>query len=290
MNYKIPIYFVFLAAVWGASFMFMRVGAPELGAYAFSGLRVGIAGLILSPILLKPSCFKEYKEHWLKLSLIGILNTGIPFMLFTLATYHLTAGVTSVINASVPVMTGVISHFFFKYYLSKQQFLGLIIGILGVALLMLDGLQGGGSIWAFISALGACLCYAMSSNLAKRYLFAISPMTIAASGLLASGIVMLPIVILFFPQTTISWTAWSSVFAIAVLSTAIAMIVFYQLIQLLDPTKTAMVTLFIPIFGIFWGVLLLDEKVSLQMLLGTVIILLGTALTIFRRKSINLKS
>lgn len=281
---KTPIYFIFLAAVWGASFMFMRVGTPELGAYAFSGLRVGIAGLILLPILLKPKHLKEYKKYWLKLSLVGILNTGIPFMLFTVATYQLSAGISSVINASVPMMTGVIAHFFFKDYLSKQQFLGLIIGILGVVLLMFDGLQAGGSIWAFIAALSACVCYALSSNLAKRYFSGISPMTIASSGLLASGIVMLPIVIGTFPQNTISWTAWGSVFAIAVLSTAIAMIVYYQLIQLLGPTKTSMLTLFIPLFGIFWGVLLLGESVSSWMFLGTVVILLGTGLTIFNRK------
>ncbi len=265
--------------------MFMRVGAPEFGAYAFNGLRVGIAGLILLPVLLQAKRLEEYKVNWLKLSLIGILNTGIPFMLFTLATYQLSAGTTSVINACVPVMTGVVSHFFFKYYLSKQQFLGLVIGVLGVILLMFDELQGGGSLSAFMAALGACLCYAISSNLAKRYLSDINPITTAASGLLASGVVMLPVVIISFPQTTISWTAWGSVVAIAVLSTAVAMIIFYQLIQLIGPTKTVTVTLFIPLFGIFWGVLLLDETVSSQMFLGTVVILSGTALTILHRKS-----
>ncbi len=263
--------------------MFMRVGAPEFGAYAFNGLRVGIAGLILLPLLCTPNRLKEYRANWLKLSLIGVLSTGMPFMLFTLATYQLTAATTSVINACVPVMTAIVSHFFFKYYLSKQQFSGLLIGVLGVTLLMFDGVQSGGSWWAFAAALGACFCYAVGSNLAKRYLSGIRPMTTAASGLLTSGVVMLPMVVISFPQTAVSWTAWGSVLAIAVLSTAVAMIVFYQLIQLVGPTKTVTVALLIPLFGIFWGVLLLDEQVSSQMLLGTAVILLGTALTIVHR-------
>lgn len=284
MNYKIIAYFFFLAAVWGASFMFMRVGVPEFGAYAFGGLRVGIAGLLLSPLLLNPKRFAEYKANWLRLSAVGVLSTAAPFMLFSFAAYQVSAGVLSVINASVPMMTGMIAHFFFKDYLSKRQFLGLIVGVCGVALLMSDGLQSGGSLWAFAAALGACLCYAVGSNLAKRYLSGISPMTTAASGLLASGVVTLPVVICFFPKTAVSWTAWGSVLAIAVLSTAIAMIAFYQLIQVAGPTKTVTVTLLIPLFGIFWGVLLLGETLSQDMVLGTMVILLGTALTILQRR------
>lgn len=283
MNLKITIFFIFLAAVWGASFMFMRVGVPEFGAYAFGGLRVGIAGLVLLPLLLKPKRFAEYKANWLKLSAIGVLSTATPFMLFSFAAYQISAGVLSVINASVPVMTGLIAHFFFQDYLSRQQFIGLIVGVAGVVLLVSDGLQGESQTWwAFAAALGACLCYALSSNLAKRYLSDISPMTTASSGLLASGVVMLPILIWHFPQTTVSPLAWGAAISIAVLSTAVAMIIFYYILQTAGPTKTVTVTLFIPLFGIFWGVLLLGETVSSNMLLGTVVILSGTALTIFR--------
>lgn len=284
MNLKITIYFIFLAAVWGASFMFMRVGVPEFGAYAFGGLRVGIAGLVLLPLLLKPTRLQEYKANWLKLSLIGVISTGAPFMLFSFAAYQINAGTLSVINAAVPVITGVIAHCFFRDYLSKQQFVGLIVGVLGVALLVSDGLDSGsGSLWAFAAALGACLCYAVSSNLAKRYLAGISPMTTASSGLLASGFVTLPLVIYHFPTASVSWAAWGAVIAIAVISTAAAMIIFYVVLQSIGPTKTVTVTLLIPLFGIFWGATLLGEQVSADMLLGTIVILSGTALTIFRR-------
>lgn len=293
MSYRIIIYFIFLAAIWGASFMFMRIGVPEFGADVFGGLRVGIAGLVLLPLLLRPKRLTEYKNNWLKLSLIGILSTGIPFMLFSFAAYQINAGVLSVINASVPVMTGLIAHFCFKDHLSKQQFLGLVIGIAGVVLLVSDGLQSSATLspintlWAFIAALGACLCYALGSNLAKHHLSGISPMTTAASGLVASGLVGLPLVIAFFPSTPVSVLAWAAAISIAVLSTSVAMIIFYHLIQLIGPTKTVTVTLLIPLFGIFWGVLLLGENVSQNMLLGTMVILSGTALTIFKRPTFH---
>lgn len=284
-SYLIPVYFVFLAAVWGASFMFMRVGVPEFGAYAFGGLRVGIAGLVLLPLLLKPKRWTEFKANWLKLSVIGIISAALPFTLFAYAAKDLNAGVSSVINASVPMMTGFIAHTFFRDYITKRQFIGLMIGVIGVSLLMFDGLrQGIGDTVPFLAALVACLCYAVGSNLNKRYLSQISPLTIAASGLVASGIATLPLTIATFPTHAISWQAWGAAIAIAVLATAVAMILFYDLIKTLGPTKTVTVTLLIPVFGIFWGMLLLGEQLTPMMFVGTAIILSGTALTIFAKK------
>lgn len=265
--------------------MFMRVGVPEFGAYAFGGLRVGIAGLVLLPLLLRAKNRIEFQQNWLRLSLIGLISTGIPFTLYAFAAHSLNAGVSSVINASVPVMTGAIAHFYLQDRLTSRQTLGLVVGLVGVTLLMLDGLQGGlGSLPAFCAALGACLCYAVGSNLSKRYLAHISPLTTAASGLCVSGIILSPLILATYPQQTVSWAAWGAVLGVAVLSTAIAMIIFYYLIQQLGPTKTVSVTLLIPVFGIFWGMLLLDEKLTLLMVVGTLIILSGTALSVLTKR------
>lgn len=290
-SYWVVFSFIFLAAVWGASFMLMRIGVPEFGAYAFGGLRVGIASLVLLPILLKANALKEFKQHWLLLSGVGILSTGLPFMLFAFAAYELTAGTASVINASTPMITGVIAHCFFKEYLSKQQFIGLLIGMLGVSVLMFDGLQYEGiSPVYFLAALAACLCYALGSNISKTYLSHISSTTIASSGLLAAGLATLPLVIYYFPDHSIfeiSTAAWLSVVIIALFSTAIATVMFYKLIKVLDATRTVSITLLIPLFGIFWGVVLLDEVVTRNMMIGTAIILLGTSLAIFKRQTKN---
>lgn len=285
-NLKTFAAFLFLAFIWGASFIFMRIGVPELSAPVFGGLRVGIAGLALLPVFFQAKHWQEYREHWLKLSLIGILSTGMPFMLFSFALADINAGIASVMNASVPMMTGVIAHVFFRDYLSKWQLLGLVIGLSGVVLLMYDNMVSGtqSSSWAFVMAIGACLCYAVGGNLAKRFLSGISPMTTASSGLLASGVITLPFVVAYFPAHTVSWQAWGSLLTIALFSTALAMIVFYKLIQQIGPTKTTVVTLLIPVFAILLGVVLLDEQLTAIMFLGAVIVLCGTSLTLFAKK------
>lgn len=278
--------FVFLAFIWGASFIFMRVGVPELSAPVFGGLRVGIAGLALLPILLQAKHWQEYRQHWRKLWLIGIVSTGIPFMLFSFALENMNAGTGSVINASVPMITGIIAHVFFKDYLSRWQLFGLVIGLFGVSVLMYDGITSGtqSSLLAFVMAIAACVCYALGSNLAKHFLADISPMTTAASGLLASGVVTLPFVVVFFPSHPVSWQAWASVLTIALFSTAVALVLFYNLLQQIGPTKTTVVTLVVPICAILLGVLLLDEHITWLMLLGAVIVLFGTTLTLFGKR------
>lgn len=285
-SYKVYATFLFLAAVWGASFLFMRVGVPELSAPVFGGLRVAMAGLVLLPILLKPKHWQEFKKNWLKLSLIGIISTGLPFMLYAFAAYELNAGTASVINASVPMITGLIAHLFFKDYLSKGQAVGLAIGVVGVAILMYDGMVAGvqTGLLAFMLAIGACVCYAIGSNLAKHFLSGINPITTASSGLVASGIVALPVIISFFPNHAVSMQAWASVVAIAVASTSMAMILFYRLIQQLGPTKTTSVTLLIPIFGVIFGAVFLGEQITITMLIGAVVVLCGTALAMFAKK------
>lgn len=279
--------FLFLGCVWGASFLFMRVGVPELSAPVFGGLRVALAGLILLPILLRKTHWKVFQKNWLKLSVNGFLNPFLPFMLFAFALNELNAGVASVINASVPMITGLIAHVFLKDYLSKQQVVGLTIGIFGVVFLMYDGFSSGtqGSLGSFFLALTACLSYAVGSNFSKHYLQDVPPMTIASSGLVVSGLMALPFIFGFFPDTAaISWQAWASVLSIAVVSTAMAMTLFFQLIQRIGATRTTMVTLIIPLFGIFFGVVLLGEDVTFNMLMGSVVVLTGTALAIFAKR------
>lgn len=281
---QIVVTYFFLAAVWGGSFLFMRIGVPEFGPYAFGGLRVGIAGLVLLPFLFSAKRIAEVRDNWLKLSTIGFFSTGVPFMCFAYALQSLNAGVGSVINAAVPVMTGVVAYVFFRERLAIRQWLGLLVGLIGVSLLMLDGVSQGVNVTAFIAALVACLCYAIGSNLTKQYLSHVSSMTTAACALVVSGVVMLPVVVMTFPGQSISINAWAATVAVAVLSTSLALVLFYSLIKTIGPTKTVTLTLVTPIFGILWGMLFLGEKLTVPMVVATLVVLCGTALSVLTKQ------
>lgn len=279
------LYFILLAMLWSASFLFMRIGVPQFGSVAFGGLRLELAGLFLLPFVLNTKRLAEFKENWFRLSVIGFLGTGFPFMLFAFAAQSINAGTSAVLNASVPMITGLIAHFIFHNFLKPQQFLGLVIGLLGVCILVWDNFGlGAANLWAIAAALVACVCYALASNLTKHFLTDISVRTIAAAGVIVSGIILLPLVLTHIPQESVSLNAWASLIGIAALSTALAPLLFFHMLKFVHPTTTSSISLLIPILTIVWGHIFLDESLTWKMFFASMIILSGTALSIFVKR------
>lgn len=273
--------FVLLAAIWGASFMFTRVSSPEFGAFAFASLRLGIAAIVLFPILIMAGNWKFLRDDFWMIVFISIFNSALPFVMFAYATLYLEAGMTSVLNSFVPMLSGLIAHIYFKDYLSRSQQLGLVIGIIGVGILMMDKMGvGNNTILPLSACLTACLSYAVSANITKRKLSHVPPRVLAASTMLVSGLLLVPFGILTWPESMPSTTAWGAVIAVAVLSTAFAYLLFFELIKNIGPTRTVSVTLLIPIFGIFWGALLLDEPITPPIIVGTIVIITGAYLSL----------
>ena len=261
--------------------MFTRVSSPEFGAFAFTSLRLGIAAIVLFPILIMAGNWKYLRDNLWMIIFISFFNSAMPFVMFAYATLYLEAGMTSVLNSFVPMLSGLIAHIYFKDYLSKSQQAGLVIGIIGVGILMMGKMGlGNNTILPLCACLFACLSYAVSANITKRKLSHVPPKVLAASTMLASGLLLLPFGILSWPETMPGLTAWSAVIAVAVLSTAIAYLLFFELIKNLGPTRTVSVTLLIPIFGIFWGALLLDEPITLSIVIGTIVIITGAYLSL----------
>ena len=273
--------FVLLASIWGASFMFTRVASPEFGAFAFASLRLGIAAVVLLPILLMAGNWKYLRNDFWLIVFISLFNSALPFVMFAYATLYLEAGMTSVLNSFVPMLSGLIAHIYFKDYLSKSQQLGLVIGIIGVGVLMMDKMGfGNNTILPLFACLAACLSYAISANITKRNLSHVPPKVLASSTMFVSGLLLIPFGLSTWPDTMPSLTAWSAVLAVAVLSTALAYLLFFELIKNIGPTRTVSVTLLIPIFGIFWGAVLLDEPITWTIIVGTIIIITGAFLSL----------
>ena len=279
-----------LSFMWSLSFIFYRVGVPEFGSLAFASLRVVLAGLtMLVFVLISPKNRAGIRDNWKVLTLVGLFSAAIPFILFAFSARSVNAGVLAVLNASVPMMSGFIASTFFKDRLSKKQIIGLIIGVIGVIILMSENLFGGSGQGAESGsglqpmgyALLACVGYAVGANITRNYLYDVSPVAITAGSLIIASIIMLPIAVYEFPYgKTISLTAWTSVICIGVFSTAIALIFMNQLIKSIGPMRATSITLVIPIFAIILGYLLLGEALDTPAIIGSVVILFGTYLSL----------
>ena len=288
MSNRDLIIFITLSFMWSLSFIFYRIGVPEFGSLAFASLRVVLAGLtMLVFVILKKKNRVGIRENWKVLTLVGLFSAAVPFILFAFSARSVNAGVLAVLNASVPMISGFIASVFFKDRLSKKQILGLVIGVIGVMILMSENLfggQGAGSGSGLLPmgyALLACVGYALGANITRNYLENVSPVAITAGSLIIASVIMLPVAVYEFPYgKSISVMAWISVICIGVFSTAIALIFMNQLIKSIGPVRATSITLVIPIFAIILGYLLLGEALDTPAIIGSIVILFGTYLSL----------
>ena len=289
MSRRDLIIFITLSFMWSISFVFYRVGVPEFGSLAFASLRVIFAALIMVIFLIvSPKDRAGIKERWKILTIVGLFSAAIPFILFSFSAQTVNAGVLAVMNAAVPMMSGFIASTFFNERLTKKQVLGLIIGVVGVVILMSESLfseSGTKELSSNLLPLGYALLgavgYAVGANITRNYLEDISPVAITAGSLIIASLVMLPIAAYNFPYgASISIKAWVSVICIGVFSTAIALVFMNQLIKSIGPMRATSITLVIPIFAIILGYLLLGEALDIGAIIGSMVILLGTYLSL----------
>ena len=231
MNYQNFLRLLMLGALWGASFLFIRVAVPEFGAVALMAMRVTFAAMILVPLLMHKH-FPDVVAHWRPIVVMGVLHYAIPFSLFAYAMLTLSAGYTSIINASSPLFAGVVAWVWLGDRLPIGRIAGLVIGIAGVALLVWDQLAvGSGSITlAVAAAVVASFCYGFAAVIAKRYLANVNPVGVAGGSMVAAAILLLPMSYLFWPDVTPSADAWSMVVILGVFCTAAAFVLYFRLI------------------------------------------------------------
>ncbi|WP_448549896.1 DMT family transporter [Thalassotalea fusca] len=269
-----------LAAIWGSSFLFMRIGSPELGPMLFSGIRTLIASIFLVGCIKFMRPVYNFQQIAWHMFIVGQINTAIPFVLFGYATLTLAAGTTSVLNATTPMFGAIVAYVWLKDKLSLTAISGLVLGFIGVYILVADQLAiDQTALLPALAAITAALCYGISANYTKQYLTNVKPLVLAAGSQISATITILPLSLFFLPDQMPSLPAISSVVMIGVLCTGIAYIIFFRLINALGPAKAITVTYLIPVFGLFWGVIFLQETITVNMLVGCVVILLGVAIT-----------
>ena len=280
MKKSILIDFVSLAAMWGASFLFMRMGAAEFGVFATAGLRVAIAAAFLTPILWFSGHWGELKRKAGAILFIGLLNSGIPFALFAYAVLSISTGMTSILNATVPLFGAVIAWLWLKDRPSNSRILGLLVGFGGVILLAGEkaSFKPGGTGWAILACLLATVCYAFAASFTKRYLTGVHPLATATGSQLGATLGLALPTVWFWPAHTPGFTPWLALLALGVVCTGVAYILYFRLIERAGPARALAVTFVVPVFALTYGGIFLGEQLTLWMLMCGVIIIFGTAL------------
>ncbi|RVU44567.1 DMT family transporter [Rubrivivax rivuli] len=273
-----------LGAIWGGSFLFMRLGAADFGALALSLLRVAGAGLLLLPLLAWRGELPALRRHWRAIAVVGLINSALPFVMFSLAALVLGAGLMAVFNATAPLWGAFFAWVWLGEKLDRARLLGLAIGVAGVVGLAWGkaGLQVGASGMSPALGMAACVAaavlYGLAANYTRRRLAGVAPMALAAGSQLSAAAVLLLPALWAWPAVSPSATAWGAAALLSLLCTGLAYVLYFRLIANAGATNAISVTFLVPGFAMLWGWLFMGERPTPAMLLGCGVILLGTAL------------
>ena len=269
-----------LSALWGASFIFIRVAVPALGPFVLVELRVGLAAVALALCAAFLGRLPKLRVRWRQFALLGMVNVAIPFSLISTAEINLTASLAAILNSTTVMFTAVVAAVWMGDDLTARKVVGVVFGIVGVAVLV--GWDPIVMNWVVVLSVGAMLAaslaYALGSVYAKRTFAGSPPLAIAIGQLTAAATLILPLAAVSVPDERPSTIVVLSVLGLALTSTAVAYMLYFRLIENVGPTSTATVTLLVPLFGLLFGVVLLDEPVGLGTLAGLVLILSSVTL------------
>lgn len=271
-----------LSAIWGSSFLFMRIAGPDFGPFFLIEMRVFSALVVLLPICLLRGQLSVIWNNWRAIFLIGLFNMAVPFTLLAYATLSVTAGMASILNATVPFFTAIVGFLFFKRNLSVLAIMGLLVGFAGVVLLVADpnvAIFSGSNLLAVSAGLFASFCYGSAINNVAHFLQGVSGLPITVGGLIASSTALAPLAYWQQPETMPVGWIWLAVLTLGVVCTGVAYLLFYKLIARIGPQQAVTTTYLIPLFSIAWGWLFLAEPITLYTLGGCLLVLLGVSLT-----------
>lgn len=272
-----------LSAIWGASFLFMRIGVPVLGPVLLIAGRVGLAAVFLwgvATLLRSPIPIRGHVKHYL---MLGFFNSALPFTLFAYAAQTTSASLLSVLNATAPIWAALLAALWQKTRLSVGSVVGLLLGVAGVA--VLAGFEWMHDSRANALALLAGLAAAESYGVASVYSQSapqVQPLSNAHGSMWAATVMLVPLTFISpsgATAVTLTWPIAASVLALGVVCSGIAYLLYFRLIKDLGAASALTVTFLIPVFGVLWGALFLGEPVGWQTAVGGLTVLAGTALT-----------
>lgn len=271
---------ILLSALWGGSFIFVRVAAPVFGPVLLIELRVLMAGLLLLGYIAATRRVPRFRVHWRHHLAVGVINSALPFVLIAAAELRLPASLASILNATTPLFAAVFAGLMTAERFTVRKVAGLLVGFAGVVVTI--GLGPVPLTPAILLSCGLSLMAAVSYGLAPVYMKARAagedPQVLAMGSLFFASLVLLPAVPFTLPHHFPSAVAIGCVLGLAVLTTAIAYLLFFRLIAETGPVYASMNAYLVPAFGTLWGSLFLHERFDLGTLAGFGLILASVAL------------
>jgi drug/metabolite transporter (DMT)-like permease len=270
---------VALAAIWGGSFIFIRVLAPTLGPILTAATRVLIAGIVLVIYCRATGFSADLRRYGRQYVVIGVVNSTLPFVLYAFAALHIPASYSVILNSTTPLFTALLAVPLLGERLTWAKIAGLLAGAAGVALVSRAG-PVVPDVW-FAAAVAACLaatlCYAVSSIYMKKHAVGAKPLAIAGWSQVFAGLVLLPVVPFAPAPGAITPLVVANVLGLALVCSSIAYVLYYRLIADVGPTRALTVAFLMPAFGMVWGALFLDETITWPMIAGCALIIGGTS-------------
>ena len=268
---------VALSAIWGSSFIFIRVLAPVLGPILTVTTRVLIGGAVLVAYCRIIGLDAQVARHWRQYAVIGIVNSTLPFMLFAFAALYLPASYSVILNSTAPLFTALWAIPLLNESLTRTKVMGLVAGAAGVVLVSRAG-PAVPDLWfwfAVLACLGATTCYALSSIYMKKRAANLKPLAIAGWSQIFAALAMAPLVPFAQPSAPLTPLIAFNVLMLAVFCSSIAYVLYYRLIADIGPTRALTMAFLMPVFGMVWGALFLGEPITLPMIAGCALIIGG---------------
>ena len=265
-----------LAAIWGASFLFIRIASPAIGPVLTADVRMLIAGVALAAYFRLAGLDAQWPRFWRHYVIVGILTSAAPFLLFAYAALSLSAGLMAVINASSPMWGALFSAVLLGERLSARGITGLAIGVAGVALVTRPEAGTSFAGLPVLAATGAAVCYGLAGAYMRRWAKDAPSRGMALGTQIAGGILLAPLIVLTPSSAALTPLVAACVLAMGLVCGAVAYLLYFRLVTDIGASGALTVTYLIPIFGVAWGALFLGETVSLLMLAGAGLVLLGT--------------
>jgi drug/metabolite transporter (DMT)-like permease len=284
-----------LAAIWGASYLFIKVAVRDFPPAAMIELRLGVAGILLALFLVTRigwrGALRELRAAGWAGFAIGIVNGAIPFTLIAWGEKHVDSGVAAVANSTVPIFNALLVPWLLPLErLSRRRFIGVLVGLVGVAVLTVA--QPSVS-WWFVAGTAAVVVasvsYAFGGILAQRSLSSARGPTLAAASMLGGAVALLPLALFDLPDHTPGWKPVASLAALTLAGTVLAQLILFRAIRLYGSARTSLVTYLMPPVALVYGAVLLDEPITVASVGGLALILFGVAVgsgaVLFARRS-----